>query len=181
MKVTDLLLAGTSLAHFQAGDTSGKSDAAVLDAIYEGAKHAGARKALYALQAAVGGLPEVNCPLQHDFAPGVYMRTIFIPAGVCIVGKIHRHRHGNILSQGHVRVFTEGGGVEELKGPLTMVSEPGTKRAVHALTDTVWTTIHPTDETDLEKIEEQVIAKTYEEYEQSKLEGSTMSAIEVNK
>jgi hypothetical protein len=45
-----------------------------------------------------------------------------------------------------------------------MVSEPGTKRAVYAETDVVWTTIHPTEETDLEKIEEEVIAKTFQEY-----------------
>ena len=156
------------LAHvgFGPGDMAGKHDAAVAEGIREGAKHDGARGALYGLQAALGGLPDVECPLQHVYAPGVYLRTMFIPAGTLIVGKIHKHAHGNILSQGHVRVFTEGGGVEELKGPLTMVSAAGTKRAVLALTDAVWTTIHPTSETDLEKIEDHVIAKTYEDYEQ---------------
>ena len=50
--------------------------------------------------------------------------------------------------------------------PLTMVSPAGTKRAVYAKTDVVWTTIHLTNETDLEKIEEETIAKSYQEYEQ---------------
>ena len=47
-----------------------------------------------------------------------------------------------------------------------MVSEPGTKRAVVAETDAVWTTIHLTNETDLAKIESEVIAASFEEYEQ---------------
>lgn len=125
----------------------------------------GVRARLYALQKALSELPDVEMPLQHTFAPGVYVRTIFIPAGTVLVGKIHRHRHANILSQGHVTVLTEAGGTEELRGPLTLVSEPGTKRAVYAHTDTVWTTIHPTDKTDLEEIEEETIAPNYAEYE----------------
>jgi hypothetical protein len=124
------------------------------------------------LQAALGqsSLPDAACPLQHSFIDGVYVRTIFIPAGTRLVGKIHKHSHANILSQGEVLVITEEGGVEHLKGPLTMVSPAGCKRAVRALTDVTWTTIHRTDETDLEKIEDWVIAKTYDEYEQFALE-----------
>ena len=125
----------------------------------------GIRRKLYELQAAMDGLPDVECPLQHTFAPGVYVRTIFIPAGSVVVGKIHKHSHANVLSQGHVTVLTEGGGLQELLGPITMVSEPGTKRAVYAHTDTVWTTIHPTNKTELADIEEETIAKDYADYE----------------
>lgn len=157
-----------NIVPFQQGDMAGKREIAVAHAQQEMAKlpPGSARAKLYALQAAAGNLPEVDMPLQHVFAPGAYARTIFIPAGSVIVGKIHKHQHLNILSMGHVTVFTEGGGEEDLHGPLTMVSPPGTKRAVLAHTDTVWTTIHLTNETDLDKIEEHVIAKTYEEYEQ---------------
>ena len=126
----------------------------------------GVRDKLFRLQEALCDLPDVEMPLQHTFAPGVYVRTIFIPAGTVLVGKIHKHRHANVLSMGKVTVLTESGGVEDLEGPVTMVSEPGTKRAVYAHTDTVWTTIHPTDKTDLEEIEEETIVKTFGEYEQ---------------
>lgn len=44
-----------------------------------------------------------------------------------------------------------------------MISAPGTKRAVIALEDTTWITVHVTNETDLEKIEDYVIAKTYDD------------------
>lgn len=59
--------------------------------------------------------------------------------------------------------MTEQGGVERLTGTCTMVSPPGTKRALFAHEDTVWTTVHVTDETDLKKIEEVVIAESYAE------------------
>lgn len=109
--------------------------------------------------------------LDHQFAPGVYMRTLSFKAGSLLVGKIHKHAHPNILSKGEVLVLTEGGGLEHLVGPVQMISPAGTKRAVYALQDTVWTTIHcnPTDTQDLELIENEVIAKTFEEYEQFSL------------
>lgn len=160
-----------NLELFSPGDValgSEKRQAVVREAIVQGQlqPEGSARSQLYALQAAVGSLPEVDFPLQHVFAPGAYARTIFIPAGSVIVGKIHKHKHLNILSHGHVSVMTEAGGVEDLTGPLTMVSEAGTKRAVYAHTDVVWTTIHLTNSTDLAVIEDEVIAKTYAEYEQ---------------
>jgi len=138
------------------------------------------RERIFALQDAVAKIPQFDFPLQHSFIDGVYVRTIFIPAGMVIVGKIHKHSHANILSKGKVSVMTEDGGLEVLEGPLTMTSPAGCKRAVYAHTDTTWTTIHRTDETDLEKIEDWVIAKSYEEYEQFRLEGENhMKSIEV--
>lgn len=120
---------------------------------------------------------DFDANLEHIFAPGCYLRTLRFPKGTYIVGKIHKHAHGNILSKGDVLVVTEGGGLERLTGPKTMVSPPGTKRALVALEDTVWTTVHLTDETDLEKIEEHVIAPTYEAYEQFRLSQEKLEQI----
>ena len=63
-------------------------------------------------------------------------------------------------------VITEQNGEEMIEGPCFMMSEGGTKRALYAVTDLVWTTIHhnPTNTEDLEKIEDIVIAKNYDEY-----------------
>ena len=102
-------------------------------------------------------------PLKHSFAEGVYVREIFIPKGYILTGKIHRHSHPNFLMRGEVIVVTEHGGREHLKAPLSMISKPGTKRAIYALEDTVWITVHVTPETDLKKIEDYVIAPTYED------------------
>lgn len=114
-----------------------------------------------------------DCPVRHIFAPGVYLREMTIPKGTVIIGKIHKHAHPNIISQGKVRVVTETGS-HELTAPHTFVSEVGTKRVVYAIEDTIWTTVHVTDETDLAKIEDHVIAKDYSELSAPALkEGST--------
>jgi len=120
------------------------------------------RRKIYALEEAIGEVEQIDLKITHHFAPGVYAREMFIPAGVMLTGKIHKFKHLNIISQGEIRVLTEEG-AKTIKAPCTLVSEAGTKRAGLAITDTIWTTIHPTDETDLIKIEEQVIAKTHED------------------
>lgn len=110
-----------------------------------------------------------SCPLTHKFADGVYVREIFIPKGMLLTGKIHRHSHPNFLMKGEVSVFTEDAGVERLKAPLSMISKAGTKRIVYAHEDTVWITVHVTDSTDLDEIESQVIAPSYEDLERGLL------------
>ena len=106
-----------------------------------------------------------KCPLTHKFVDGIYVREIFMPKGTVCVGKIHKHRHPNFLMKGRVTVVTEEGGVEQLTAPLSMISPAGTQRAVYVHEDTIWITVHsnPDNETDLEKIEDFVIAKTYDE------------------
>lgn len=98
-------------------------------------------------------------PLDHYFAPNVYGRRMLLPAGSTIVGKVHRHAHLNVVISGHAIVATPFGR-EEVRGGDVFVSKPGTKRAVTALVDTVWLTIHPneTDTQDLAEIERFVIA-----------------------
>tara|TARA_Y100001972_G_scaffold127676_1_gene185279 strand:+ start:7173 stop:7658 length:486 start_codon:yes stop_codon:yes gene_type:complete len=112
---------------------------------------------------------EQLCPLTHKFSDGMYVREIFIPAGCFVVGKIHKHDHPNFLLSGETIVVTEEG-TQELKGPLSMVSKAGTKRALYAKTDLVWVTVHlnPTNTTDLTKLEKEIIAPSYLEYEKFK-------------
>ena len=106
------------------------------------------------------------CPLKHSFSDGIYVREIFIPAGMFIVGKIHKHDHPNFLMSGTVDVVTESGS-ERIVGPCAMISSAGTKRALHAITDLVWITVHsnPTNTQDLNKLEQIVIADSYEAYD----------------
>lgn len=101
--------------------------------------------------------PPLDVPVTHHFAPGLYAREVTIPAGALVTGKVHRTRHLNVISAGHIAVYTEDTGWRELRAPSTFLSEPGTRRVGFAFEDTVWTTFHPTDETDLERIEAAVI------------------------
>lgn len=122
-------------------------------------------------------MPQTEIPLKHYFSKSVYGREIVIPSGALIVGKIHKHQTMNVLSQGEVTVLSIEG-VVRLKAPATFVSNPGAKRVIFAHSESVWSTFHGTDETDIEKIEELFIAKTYndvvllEKIEVKKLEGA---------
>ena len=69
------------------------------------------------------GIPEAT----HTFAPGAYARTLILPKGCIVVGKMHRHSHINVISYGKVRVATYEG-VDELQGHQVFASPPNVKR-----------------------------------------------------
>ena len=115
------------------------------------------------LESEMLALGSVELPVVHHFSKGVYARELHIPAGTTITGKIHKHVNLNILSKGEISVLTESG-IERICAPFTVVSPPGTKRVAYAHTDCVWTTIHGTDETDLEKIEAEFVTDSHKSY-----------------
>lgn len=102
-------------------------------------------------------------PLQHDFTEGMYTRTISIPKGMVLTGRIHKHDHPNFLMKGKVEVYTEQEGLQTLEAPLVLMSKAGTKRVVHTLEDTVWTTVHlnPMNTTDIKALEEMLTTNDY--------------------
>ncbi len=108
---------------------------------------------------------KMDLPIEHHFSKGVYAREMKLPAGALIVGKIHKHQNLNILSEGEVSVISADGSFYRVTAPFTLVASPGAKRVIYAHTPVTWTTIHGTDEKDLEKIEDEFIAKDYDEVE----------------
>jgi len=110
------------------------------------------------------------CPLKHSFTDGIYVREIFVPAGMVLVGKIHKHEHPNFLLSGEADMVTEDGGRVRVKGPCAMISPSGTKRALVSVTDLVWITVHhnPTNTQDLKELEEIIIADSYAKYDKYK-------------
>lgn len=121
------------------------------------------RDKVFNLEAAMKQLPQIELKVIHHFSKGVYARELHIPAGVTLVGEIHKFENLNILSKGTMIVTTEEG-MREVSAPFTVVSPPGTKRAAHTLTECVWTTIHGTDETDVGKIKEIFIAQSEDDW-----------------
>lgn len=99
-------------------------------------------------------LPQTDLPLKHHFAPGVYVREIAMPANTIVIGHIHRTEHLNILVQGSCMIVNADGSREILKAPLTFVSKAGVQKVLLIIEDMVWQTVHPTNETDVEKLEE---------------------------
>lgn len=103
--------------------------------------------------------PQVDTPVTHKFGPGVYMREVFLPKGTLVIGHHHIHEHTNIFLKGKMTFFKDDGDKAELSAPLTMVSGPGRKIAfTHE--DCIWINVYSTEETDVEKLEEQLFIKS---------------------
>lgn len=106
---------------------------------------------------------QVELDVNHYFSPGVYARELFISKGVMLTGKIHKYQQLNIMTKGEMLVLV-GDEIKHVKAPFVIVSPAGTKRIAEALEDTIWITVHGTDETDVEKIEHKFIAQDEAEY-----------------
>lgn len=105
-----------------------------------------------------GEYPRVHCPVVHRFTPGLYIREILIPAGTLLTSMEHKTAHPFVISQGRIRVSSENEGSVIYEAPYTGITQPGTRRALYAETDTIWTTFHPTDLTDVEEIGKAILA-----------------------
>ena len=102
---------------------------------------------------------EREMPVTHRFTPGLYVREIFMPAGHLVISKIHKTEHPFVISKGKVAVFIEEDGWQVFAAPHTGITKPGTQRVLFIIEDTVWLTFHPTQLTDVDAIEEEIIEK----------------------
>ncbi len=110
-----------------------------------------------------------DIPIEHHFTPNIedfgarlYARQGFIPAGTTFTGKLHRHPHIVSLLQGKMAIVSEDGR-KVVSAPHTWAAPAGSKRAFHALEDSVLLNVHITTikDEDLDKLEEEVIAPSY--------------------
>jgi hypothetical protein len=88
--------------------------------------------------------PTVNCELKHVFTPGLYSRTIFMPAGSLITSLIHRTEHQFFVLKGKVSVLNTIDGEQLLEAGFRGITKPGTRRVLFIHEDCIWTTVHPT-------------------------------------
>lgn len=121
------------------------------------------RDKIFELEAILKTMPQAELKVIHHFSKGVYARELHLPADATLIGEIHKFKNLNILSKGSMLVSTEDG-VVKVEAPFTVVSPAGTKRAAHTLTECVWTTIHGTNEKDIDLIKNHFIAKSEEEW-----------------
>ena len=59
-------------------------------------------------------------------------------------------------------VLTENG-IQRIKAPYAGITKAGTKRVLFCHTEVEWITVHSTEKTDLKEIEDEIIAKTFDE------------------
>lgn len=111
------------------------------------------REKVNRLEDALRSVPQVDCPIRHHFAPGIYAREITIPKGTVLTGAIHKQESLVVLSAGRLRLVTDDGTVE-ISAPYTLTCKAGAKNAALALEDSVWTNFFATEETDQDKLVE---------------------------
>jgi quercetin dioxygenase-like cupin family protein len=104
-------------------------------------------------------LPQVDISLIHRFAPGVYMRTVVMPAGSVVIGHEHTTEHFNVVLGGRALVKFQGR-VEMLAAGDVFVSSAGVRKVFEVLETLTFATIHPTEETNVEKLETQLVRKS---------------------
>ena len=118
-------------------------------------------------------MPQVTCPVEHYQIDGVYARSMFIPAGTILTGKIHNFESIAILAKGRIRI-TNGTESYIISEGHIMVDKPGVKRLGYAETDVIFITVHRTDNIEIEAIEKELVSATFEEYKQQLLLGDLL-------
>jgi len=119
-------------------------------------------KAIIDMGDTTGEVMHAANPVKHTFAGGCYVREIYNPANELIITKIHKKEHPFFLMKGEMSILTEEG-IQRIKAPYQGVTKPGTKRAIYTHEECVFTTVHATDSTSIEDIEDEVVCTRYED------------------
>jgi hypothetical protein len=96
--------------------------------------------------------PQVDCPMLHWIDGPYYYRAILVRKDTLITGAKHRLEH-ECVSIGDIQVSTDLG-MKRLTGYHRFWADAGKKRVGLALEDTIWVTIHWTNQPTVEGIEE---------------------------
>lgn len=121
------------------------------------------REAITAVEKIILSASQIDCPVKHHFSPGVYIREMTIPEGTVLTGKIHKTEHLCIMC-GDLELAQDGLS-ERLIGFHVLESKVGAKRLGLAHKDTVFTTVHATNETDIKTLEKELFCDTFEEFD----------------
>ena len=106
-------------------------------------------------------------PTKHTFADGVYIRQMDMKKDTVVVGAIHKHLHVCFLLKGDVTIATEDN-TEHYIAPCYVLSTPGVKRVILANEDSIFVNVHknPSNIEDLDRLEKEIVALNYKEYEE---------------
>lgn len=85
---------------------------------------------------------QVDCPLEELFAPGLYIRERFVPAGTLFSTYTWKETHIFRCIMGELLIWEEKKGWQLYTAPCRGITQKGTKRVVYAVTDVIWETLH---------------------------------------
>ena len=86
-------------------------------------------------------LPQLEVPVIHRYAGGIYIREIVIPKDTFLTGRIYKEDHVDTMISGDITVSTDHG-MRRFNGYNSFASSKGKKRAAYAHEETIWTTVH---------------------------------------
>ena len=119
-------------------------------------------EAIISIEGTTGDVMHKANPVKHTFAGGCYIREIYNPAHELIITKIHKKEHPFFLMKGEMSILTEEG-IQNIKAPYQGVTKPGTKRAIYTHEECIFITVHATENTTIEDVEDEVICTKYED------------------
>jgi len=113
----------------------------------------------------IANIPDI--PIKHSFADQVYIRQMDMKQGQLVIGAIHNHQHAWFLMKGRVLINNNGEEVEHV-APCYTVSEPGSKRFIYALEDSIFVNVHknPSNTKDIEKLEKEIVSFDIEKFKE---------------
>ena len=95
--------------------------------------------------------PSAEIRTEHHLHAGVYSRTIYVPAGVAVVGLTVRVPT-QLIACGHFRL-TDGDRTVEMRGLHVLDGAAGRRAAVYAITASAFTMLFATDAKTVEEAE----------------------------
>ena len=115
----------------------------------------------------IAEVPDI--PISHFFADQIYIRQMNMKQDQIVVGAIHNHLHVWFLMKGRVIINNNGEIVEHI-APCYTISEPGSKRLIYALEDSIFVNVHknPSNTKNIEELEKDIVSFNTEEYKQKK-------------
>ena len=131
-------------------------------------EHQGNMPYILAIEQEMLAYPQHDLPVEHYNIKGVYARSLFIPAGTLLTGKIHNFESLGILAQGTLRI-TNGDTSVVVSAPYITIDKPGIKRLGYAETDCTFISIHRTDAETIADMENELVSDTFEEYKVKRL------------
>lgn len=102
-------------------------------------------KSIMLLQESMLEQEQVEIPTLEFISNGLYTREIIIPAGTALISRVWLEPYVDIMVSGDITVITPDGPVR-YTGYNIFVGTPGRKRAGYAHSDTIWVTVHRTEE-----------------------------------
>jgi hypothetical protein len=101
--------------------------------------------ALFAFEDVLKSLPTAEWPAQHFHIPGVYARSLMMPAGSVVTSRVHKYDNISMILYGSCVVVQNGERWHFQAGDV-WVTKAGTKRALYMPEDCKWATVHANPE-----------------------------------